>query len=183
MKKIIFNSRGFTLIELLVGIAIIITSATAVVILLSSSFRLSNKTTSLEAVRQSGNNAINQMQRTIQFADGFVGVSNDNVTYVTSCTTPSTNSYIKVLSGTTTKTFSCIDTGPNIGIKLDGVDLVDITKVDIVPGSCEFTCSQDSSAIAPVIGIRFSLFLKTSNSLPEKNATLDFSTSAKMRNL
>ena len=182
------ENSGFTLIELVVGMVIIITSATAVVVLLSSSFRVSSKTTSLEAVRASGNNAINLMQRTIQFADGFSGVSQDGVSpYSTSCPTISTTySYVRVRSGNGTKQFSCTNTGGVWYLKYNqgggDVDLIDTTDLANIT-SCQLTCSQNSESVAPVIGISFSLSLKSTSSIPDKNATVSFSTSAKMRNL
>lgn len=182
------GGAGFTLIELLVGVFIITVSATAVIVLLSSSFRISNKTTSMGSVRESGNNAINLMQKTIQFANGFSAASNDSAftTYVTACpATPTVYNYIRIrTSSGVIQEFSCTPTSP-IHLYYDkgsgDTDLIDIDKMNIT--SCQLTCSQNSSDVAPVIGISFALALKTTSSLSEQNASLSFSTSAKMRNL
>lgn len=178
------KEKGFTLIELLVGMVIIVISATAVVILISSSFRISNKTTNIGVVRENGNNALNFIQRTIQFGYAFSGVSNDPTfaSYSSDCTTPDYYSYIRIKNSTgVIQQFSCTDDGHlyyNDGT--GDSDMVDLTKVNVT--SCQFYCSQSGISSPPVIEINFSLALKTSSSLPEQVASVDFTTSAKMRN-
>lgn len=184
MKKTNKN-KGFTLIELLVGIVIVVISATSVVILISSSFRISNQTTNSGIVRENGNNAINFIQRTIQFAPSFYGASDDSTfaTYNRDCTTADYYKNIRIQSSTgLIQQFSCSDDG-HLYFNNGSVnsDLVDVSKVII--SSCQFKCSQASVSEPPVIGIDFTLALKSSNSLPEQNSSIEFSTSAKMRNL
>lgn len=179
------KNNGFTLIELLVGMIIVITSATAVVVLLSSSFRISNKTTSLGSVRESGNNAINLMERTIQFASGFYGASNDSTfaTYDTQCpVAPTAYNYIRIRTSTGgTAEFSCSAGHLYYDQGSGNTDLIDVSNVNIT--SCQLICAQASSNDPPVIGINFTVALKTTSTLSEQNASLSFSTSAKMRNL
>lgn len=176
------KNNGFTLIELLVGMFIIIVSATAVVVLLSSSFRISNKTTLLASVRENGNNAINLMQRTIQFADGFSGVSNDGINYSTDCTTMSSPAYLRLRSGATTSQFFC--SGGSLTYTPPGsVVATSLINNDNVSVSCALTCSQANINTAPVIGITLNISLVNPKSLPEKNASFVISTSVKMRNL
>lgn len=180
------NILGFTLVEILVGISIIITASTIVIAILVSSFRTSSKTTSGDIVRQNGNNAITLLSKKIQFADGFGGVSLvlDPTKYITSCVALGSQSYnyLKILTGNEEKIISCDDTK---GILIDDKPLFDQKRVSLVPGSCKFTCSQKDLKNTPVIGINFSLksgMSSASNALPEKNTTIDFKTSIKMRN-
>ena len=177
---------GFTLVEILIGISIIITASTIVIAILVSSFRTSSKTTAGDIVRQNGNNAIIQLSKTIQFADGFRGVSvvPDPTKYITSCVASGSQPYyyLKILIGNEEKTISCDDTS---GILMDDNPLFDQNRVSLVPDSCKFTCSQKNSNETPVIGINFSLNSGTSDSsstLPEKKTTIHFKTRIKMSN-
>src|SRR3989344_4762174 len=138
-------SKGFTLVEILVAMAIIISAATAVTVLLASSFRVSNKTTSIEAVRQSGNSALSQITKTIQFADHFVGVSQNGSTYYSSCPPPPNPTlyyHVRVKSGDYVKRFTC-GGGGNLYINENDLGggnnqaLIDTAKVNIT--SCQFT--------------------------------------------
>lgn len=176
------NSDGFSLVEILVAIAIIITSTTVVLAILTSSFRTSNKSTSLEIVRQNGTNALNQITKTVSYADSFVGADS-----VSTCP-PSPGGSYKIIKvnvqeqGTLVKkTISCMDTDLRISDNLSDESLLS-TQVSLEPASCSFTCTQDNETVSPVIGVSFTLSLATGNA-PEKKASLNFSTSIKMRNL
>lgn len=180
-------NKGFTLIELLVGMAIIVVSATAVVVLLSSSFRISNKTTSLSAIRESGNNAVNFFQRTVQFAGGFDSAIGPTTT-VTNCVGTNAGNYTSIRVHTSSgivQQFSC-SVGDSFTYDQDVSDanppssLINTSKVTI---ACTLTCTQASNDVPPIIGINLSLSLKNTSNVPEKNASIAFSTSAKMRNL
>lgn len=171
------RSGGFSLVEILVAISLIITSTTVVVAILTSAFRASSKTTSADVVRQNGNNAINRVSRMIQYSDGFNGVSNDGTTYILTCpTTPTRYNFVKVTSVGQPRVVSCSDSG----VAIDSVSLLS-SAVRITPGSCILTCSQDSAAISPVIGISFDLQLGNAT-VSEKTARINFATSVKMRN-
>lgn len=177
------NSDGFSLVEILVAIAIIITSTTVVLAILTSSFRTSNKSTSLEIVRQNGTNALNQITKTVSYADSFVGADS-----VSTCP-PSPGGSYKIIKvnvqeqGTLVKkTISCMDT--DLKIRSDNLSDESLlsTQVSLEPASCSFTCTQDNGTVSPVIGVSFTLSTGA-GSTPEKKASLNFSTSIKMRNL
>lgn len=173
MKKI--RRSGFTLIELLVATAIFITATTIVVAILTSSFRGINKANISEDVRQNGNSAISRISRLIQFAEGFQESSMDGVIYTSACVQGVTYQAIRIKSGGQIKTFSCQN------LSVDAIPLIDTAKVKVVAGSCKFTCSQDRTNVSPVIGISFSLS-EAAASVPEKSASISFSTTVKMRN-
>ena len=173
------NSFGFTLIEMLVSIAIIITTTTVVVAILSSSFRGITKSTISEDVRQNGNNALNRMSRSIQFAESFQGISENGTDYVTRCSLAEGENYnyVRIRTNTQTVTFSCTDSD----IMMGSASLLDKSRVSVVESSCAITCLQESETVPPVIGISFGLF--KAGVTDQKNSEVFFSTSVKMRNL
>ncbi|TXG76514.1 type II secretion system protein [Candidatus Dojkabacteria bacterium] len=177
------NSRRFTLIELLVAISIVITSATVVVAIITASFRGSSKTLIDEEVRQSGNTALEQVGKMVQYADSFNGVVDTSGETVTSCIATSDdgdvtyNSLLFTADGVS-RTLSCND---DEGLTLDNQPLVDEGR--LVLENCELTCSQSTTTDSPTIGISFDLSRSLSN-LPEQSANIDsFSKKIKMRNL
>lgn len=176
--KILLNNRGFSLIEILVSIAIAITATTVVVAILSSSFRGISKSTVSEEVRQNGNSAITRMSRTIQFAEGFQGASENGTSYDASCVmdTGKNYQYIRVLSQGTTVTLSC-----NNNLSVNSSSLIDLSRVKVTEDSCSFSCVQESDVDSPVIGISFELS-QASETVPEKTKSIYFSTTVKMRN-
>lgn len=173
------GSLGFTLIEMLVSIAIIITTTTVVVAILASSFRGITKSAISEDVRQNGNNALNRMSRTIQFAESFQGISEDGVVYVPNCSLAGGDNYnyVRVRASSQTVTFSCTDTD----IMMGASSLIDKSRVSVVESSCSITCLQDSETVPPVIGISYGLF--KAGVADQTNSEVFFSTSVKMRNL
>lgn len=179
MKR--FYSFGFTLIELLVATAIIITATTIVFAILTSSFRSINKTTISEEVRQNGNSAISRMSRILQFADSFQDSSTDGLNYTPTCIQGTNYQSIRVKSGGLLRTLSCQNLSLDSSPSSPSSPLIDTAKVKVVAGSCRFTCIQDNSNVSPVIGIYFSLSEATV-SVPEKSASITFSTTVKMRN-
>lgn len=180
MKKI---SLGFSMIELLVGVAIIITSSTIVLAIILSSFRISGTNTTKENVRQNGSNALSKMSRSIQFADSFVAVNNTGEQTSMVCEAPSADTeptqykYLMVKYNGPIRTYSCV----NNKIRVDGVSMIDDTKVSVPTGDCFFTCTQQNQS-APVIGINFDLITGDETSSIEKRSTMNFSTTVKMRN-
>ena len=71
MKKIINlkqNKKGFTLIELLASIAVIVVIGSVIAGIIKSSLRGSNKTNTIEAIRQNGNYALSQISKNIEYA-------------------------------------------------------------------------------------------------------------------
>lgn len=179
MKKLL-NNRGFSLIEILVSIAIIITATTVVVATLFSSFRGISKSVVSEEVRQNGNNAINRMSRTIQFAESFQGASENGTDYDSSCVLAAGTDYkfIRVRSAGNLLTLSC----NNLSMGTTSLSpLIDVAKVKVTEGSCSFSCIQESDIDSPVIGISFELS-QASETVPEKSKSIYFSTTVKMRN-
>ncbi len=172
--------HGFSLIEILVAIALVVSVSTIVIAIITSAFRASNKTTSIEIIRQNGNSAMGKITRLIKFADNFAGVSDDGDVFVPSCDTEITYQHIRVKSGGIDKTVSCSDSN----ISIDGTPVINTGKVRVVGGSCFITCIQDIENIPPIVGINFDLSLADSSqaTLPEGSAIVSFSTSVKMRN-
>lgn len=177
------KSKGFTLIELLVAISIIITSATVVVAIITASFRGSSKTIINEEVRQSGNTALEQVGKMVQYADSFDGVIDQSDTEINSCIATGgdddvTYDALLFTSDGVERNLSCNDED---GLLLDNQPLIDEGR--LVIENCELTCSQVSTTDSPTIGISFDLSRSLSN-LPEKSANIDsFSKKIKMRNL
>ena len=168
---------GFSLIEILVSIAIIITETTVIVAILSSSFRGISKSNAREEVRQNGNHAIGRMSKLIQFAEGFIGASEDYIAYDSSCT---------LSRGKWYKVIRIRSNGEVVGLRCDnlsirGSPLIDTSKVKVEPGSCRFTCFQDEETTPPIIGISFELS-EAADSVFEKKTKIYFSTTVKMRN-
>ena len=169
------RTKGFTLIELLVSIAIIIASATIVVAIISATFRSSNKTTSVDQVRQSGNNALNQISKMIQFADDFQSAF-DGAHDVSFCpVTEEEYEKIALVVNGVTREIAC---GENT-LTLDGKSLFDNNNVLL--SSCSLTCSQRRYSESPVIGVSFDL--SRLGTLTESNVSESFSKKIKMRNI
>lgn len=170
MKK----QKGFSLIELMVGIAIIISATTVVLSIIVSSFRISNKNTTADTVRQNGNYAISKISRTIQFAESFIGTSSDGTTFNPVCS----DEYqaIRIRYQDMDTTIRCTDTS----IDFNGIPILDNT-VDVVDGSCQIACERDLDS-TPIIGISFSLQKGGANTSAEQSSRINFSTKIKMRN-
>lgn len=177
--KIIKKNRGVTLVELLVSIALIITSATVVVSIITASFRSASKTNINEDVRTHGGSALNQITKTIQFADSFdVAVRESDGEGMTNCTLSNSSTRFTQIKTTTSgrsHVLSCSGTG----LTIDGVSLINPTKV--TRGLCYFTCTQKSEVDTPLIGIYFELS-NAQSTLPEKSARINFAKSVKVRN-
>lgn len=178
---------GATLVELLSVLAVILSTGVVVGAIIFSTFRGSSKTNILIDVRQNGTYALSQMQKMIQFAKRFNGVSNDNVTYVTDCTlpaitpvpSPAAYKYIKITSfddGVTI--FSCGD-ATNPTISSNAASLLDSSKVALV--SCSFVCTQSAGGHT-AIDINFSLAQKDVQAASERTALIPFQISVTLLN-
>lgn len=183
--KFLKNEKGFTLVELLAAIMVVGVISGVVGSILISSLVGSNKTNSLEKVRQGGNFALLQISKAIEFSRNFYGVSIDGVNYVTDCTedevsptpTPAYNfAKIVTLEGNTV-VYSC----ESSTISSNGDSLIDNDALKTT--SCFFTCSQDNSLLPPSIGINFDLSTNESSTFLERNSSVSFSTSVTLRNL
>lgn len=175
------KNKGFTLVELLISIAIIITSATVVVAIITSSFRGSSKTLINEEVRQSGNTTLAQVGKMIQFADSFDGVEDLSGEVQNNCINSSGEDvdYKAILfeSDKIPHRLACTDEG----LILDNLPMIDEGRLTVE--NCSLTCSQTSATDTPTIGITFSLSRYISD-LPEQSTNFsEFSKKFKMRNL
>lgn len=188
-SKIKNTERGFTLVELLASIIVLVAVGSVIAGIITSSLRGTNKTTTIETIRQNGNYTLNQISKNIEYAQVFNGLSNDDINYVTSCPfstapTPAPTitpyNYIKVtpLNGNSI-TYHCGSSPPRITANED--HLMDINVVSLI--SCSFSCIQTGSTDVPIIRIGFTLGPKNSNNLVE-NSTPDvvFETSVTVRN-
>lgn len=180
MRNIIRKNQGFTLIELLTVMMIMITVGLIIAAILVSTLRGSNKTNTVNTVRQNGDYAISQISKMLEFAQSFGGVSNDNINYSTACSSPTTPyNYIKIKSFDNGQTiFSCNTS--NSTIASNGASLINPNDVSLI--DCSFTCSRNIS-VPPTIGIDLKLTQKSSTGLFENNASIEFKTSVIMRNL
>lgn len=178
--KFLKKQSGFTLIELLIVMMVLVTVGIITASIIVSALRGSNKTNTINTVRQNGNYAISQISKMLEFSQGFVGVSNDNVNYSTACSSPTaTYKYIKIVSfdnGTTV--FSC--NVPSSTISSNSASL--ISPSDVALTSCSFTCSRNIS-VPPTIGIDFMLTQKSSSNFFENKDSVEFKTSVILRNL
>lgn len=187
--------RGFTLIELLVVVVVLAIVGSIVTGVITFSIRGTNKTNTIENIRQSGNYTISQMSKTIEYARSFDGLSTDGNNYVTSC--PATNapaptstdySYIKVTPfNSSSIVYSCSSVSGVQTVAYQqpptatAVSLIDTTSVRVP--SCSFTCIVNSATDSPIIRISFRLQPAGSSTLVEKFTTpITFETSVTMRN-
>lgn len=181
--------RGFTLIELLAVIAVLIVVGIFIGVILFSSLTVTNKTNTLTTVRQNGNHAISQISKMVRDAK----ILNSPYPCVTppSPTPVATRSSITITSYDEGKTtFICEYTLPDSTTTIASqsgtnppLSLLDTSAVSLAPGSCSFTCSQDSSSDAPRISIKFMLTQRSSSLFPEQQASLNFETSVTIRSV
>ncbi len=177
---------GFTLIELVVVIAVLVTIGSIAIGTITFSLRGTNKTNTIENIRQNGNYAISQIAKTIEYAQSFDGLSSDGTTYTTSCPitqptpTPSTSNYshIRIKSSDSNPiVYHC--TGNTI--TQNGTSFIDTDT--IVVSDCSFTCTVSGTSDVPVIGITFTLSPVGASELVEKsNPPIKFETSVTVRN-
>ena len=183
------RSEGFTLVELLSSIIVLVAVGSVITGIITSSLRGTNKTTTIENIRQNGNYALAQMSKNIEYAQVFNGFSNDDVNYVTSCPfslaptpAPVTTNYnfIKVTplnSGTIT--YNCTSSLPVI--TANGLPLVDTNVVSLL--ACTLSCIQTGLTDVPIIKIGFTLGPKNPNNLVENSTPpILFETSLTIRN-
>lgn len=195
MKMNVKCQKGFTLIELLVVIVILVVLGSIITGVITFSLRGTNKANTIENIRQSGNYAISQIGKTIEYAKDFGGLSNDDgVTYETSCPatlspapTSSSYKYIKITTfNSSSIIYSCSNVGGFETIAYEkppdgAVSFIDNSVIKVV--NCSFTCTVSSVTDPPIINISFLLEPATTSTLVEKVATpIIFETSVTMRN-
>lgn len=182
MKKIL-NKKGYTLIEVLAVIILITIVGSLIAAIIVISLRGSNRSKSVNSIRQSGDYTINQMTKMISYAKGFEGFANtdndidtdDNtINYHLQCDASTNYNLLKIRSfdeGITT--FLCDPTnGQNFISSYSGsldslltqeiydsvknVKLIDPSKNFFVT-QCSFTCKRDNITVPPVINIKFTV--------------------------
>src|SRR3989344_7547432 len=79
------SQKGFTLVELLSSIIVLVAVGSIISGIITASLRGTNKTTTIENIRQNGNYALAQMSKNIEYAQVFNGLSANGIDYVTSC--------------------------------------------------------------------------------------------------
>ncbi|MBI2028734.1 MAG: type II secretion system protein [Candidatus Levybacteria bacterium] len=178
------KTEGFTLIELVVVITVLVAIGSIVVGVITFSLRGTNKTNTIENIRQNGNYAISQIGRTIGFAESFNGFSDDNFATpaIMQCPAGATTpyKYIRIKPFNSTPIiYSCA--GTPITIASDSGSFIDTSTIEVP--SCSFTCTVSGTSDVPVIGIKFELKPKGSSNLVESsNPPILFETSVTMRN-
>jgi prepilin-type N-terminal cleavage/methylation domain-containing protein len=173
-----FGFKGFTLLEIVVVIGIFAGIATIVVTILFISLRLSKKSTVLLNIRQNGNVALSQMIKSIRYAK--------TLDSPTSCVPPAPTSYTSItitsLLDEGVTQYKC-PTAPGETISSNSAALIDTNSIDVVPGTCSFTCTQPTVADAPTITIQFTLTAKNANpALVETVGSIPFQSSVVLRN-
>lgn len=181
--------KGFTLVELLSSIVVLVAVGSVIAGIITSSLRGTNKTTTIENIRQNGNYTLAQMSKNIEYAQVFNGLSNDGVNYVTSCpfsTAPTpapvktSYNFIKVTPlNSSSITYSCASQPP--ALTANNAPLVDANVVSLI--SCSLSCIQTGSTDVPIIKIEFTLGPKDASNLVEKSTPpILFETSINIRN-
>lgn len=185
-------NKGFTLVELLASIIVLIAVGSVISGIIASILRGSNKTNTIENIRQSGNYVLSQMSKDIEYALPFdgknTGLSNvaSPTLYDTNCAaslsptpTPITQyNYIAIESANNTITkYNCSGSV----LKKNGTDLIDSTSVSLT--DCLMQCIQSRSTDIPVIKISFKIGPINQNKLVENSTPpILFETSVTMKN-
>ena len=190
----------------MIALVVIGSFGSIVVNIITSSFRGTSKTDVINKVRQNGNYAISQMSKMIAYAKSFDGASRIGAPNNWTCDivspppapTPIPVQYkaVKITSfdgGVTT--FSCnslLDTPSNTIASRSASSNISLIDADPTIGSvalplpisnfCYFTCKQEGILNSPTIGIKFTLTSKIISGIAEKQASIPFETSIKVRN-
>ena len=183
------KNEGFTLVELLSSIIVLVAVGSVITGIITSSLRGTNKTTTIENIRQNGNYALVQMSKNIEYAQVFNGFSNDNINYVISCPfslaptpAPVTTNYnfVKVTPlNSNAIVYNCTSSPPTI--TANGSSLVDTNAVSL--STCTLSCIQTGSTDFPIIKIGFTLGPKNASGLVENSTPpILFETSLTIRN-
>lgn len=182
--------RGYTLIELLIGLTVILVVGSIVFAIFVSTLRGTNKSVSLEAIRQNGSSAINQITKAVRNSKSFDGVSLDGLSdFTVRCVmpngpTPPFTQYKGVQVTTfedTAETYRCPLETENAIFKNN--EPITDSGVVIAPfESCYFTCVQVSATSVPSIGIHFLLINKNQTGSADFDSSEIFSTTVSPRN-
>lgn len=171
------KENGFTLIEILIAISGFAIVGLVVMNILINSLRGSVRANLITAERYSGENAIEQMSRTLRS-----GVSMINPPLPCSSTGTTTQQISFTAVSGQSYTYKCTGVNGTI-VNASNVSLLD-TNVVKINSTCQFVCSQATTSDSPVISISFDLIPANANNLVERYlAPLTFTTSVLMRNI
>jgi len=181
------KSRGFTLVELLSSIIVLVAVGSVIAGIITFSLRGTNKTNSIENIRQNGNYALSQLSKNIEYAQVFNGLSIDGTTYVTSCPfslsptpIPVTTQY-SFIRVTPLKGSSIVYNCASSILSANGVSLVDTNSISLT--ECAIACIQTRATDVPVVKVSFKLGSNNPNGLPENSTPpILFETSVSIRN-
>jgi prepilin-type N-terminal cleavage/methylation domain-containing protein len=164
------QQSGYTLVELLTVIGILSVISVIVLSVVFISLRGTQKSDTIEVVRQNGDTAMTQIVRGIRYAKSLDSP--------TSCVPSTTSSSITITSiqDNAQTTYSC---NANT-ISSNSASLLNTNGVATT--SCSFVCRQNRSSDPPTITIQYTLSANTTGSLSETSATIPFQTSVTMRN-
>jgi prepilin-type N-terminal cleavage/methylation domain-containing protein len=186
-KKFYLDSKGYTLVEMLSVILVFSVIGGIISVIFASSLRGTNKANITNEVRQNGNYALIQISKTITYAKGFNGISENGVDYISDCyvapisptPVPPEYHYLKVsdFNGGIIL-FTCNQSSSEIASNGASLINTEIVKVD----ACKFSCNQPSIAEPPTIGISFILSQKNESNFFENKASIPFETTVAIRN-
>lgn len=184
------GGAGFTLVELLAVIAVLSSLAVVITGTFFASFRASDKSNSVIALRQNGNFAMSQITKMLRFSVGLNGLSNDVGStkrfYAcgTSVPTPTPYTSIQIVNYNDLDhptTFTCT-TGPGGNIASSSasgnyplLDPAVVTGLD----TCYFTCEKINNI--PTVSVYFSL-TERPNVSEQGSSSIPFQTSVTLRN-
>lgn len=169
-KSTFVAQRGYTLIELLTVIGILSVIGVVVLSIIFISIRGTQKSDTLEVVRQNGDTALSQMVKNIRYAKSLDAPA--------SCLPATTVSAITVTSlqdGART-TYAC----SNATISSNSASLLNTNAVETT--SCSFVCTQSKASDPPTITIQYNLSAKGATNFTETRASIPFQSSVTMRN-
>jgi type II secretory pathway pseudopilin PulG len=186
-------NQGFTLVELLSSMIVLIAVGSIIAGIVISSIVGTNKTNTIENIRQNGNYTLNQISRNIEYAQVFNGASETGAAYDANCyyaapTPAPLVKYIKItaLSGNSI-VYNC-DGSTLTTYTLDGITVPDPTPLfdtaSLSLTSCSMSCTQDKATGTPLIRIGFNLGPINSNGGFVENSSppIIFETAVVVRN-
>jgi len=167
------HKRGFTLIELLMTTVILLTFGGVIVTVFISLLRNTNRANSLAIIRQNGNFVINEMTRSIRYAQSLDNITSCNPSY----TVLPPEIIVTSPEGQSTA-FRCENS--SIDKRTGSGSYASLLSSNVTYATCSISCQQTSTA-PPTVMIQFTL-VKDATSLTENRASIDFSTSVVLRN-
>lgn len=184
-----YQQNGYTLIELLAVMIVLIAVGVIITSIIASSLRGSNKSASVNEVRQAGNFTLSQMAKAIAYSRSFDGVSDGTIDpdtgqliYASNCTSSGNTKYyyLKISSFSSIQTtYACLDS-PTASLTANMVSLIDTSKFNIK--DCYFICSQKSVSVWPTININLDLEKNTNSTFVENKESQHFETTVGFRN-